>query len=200
NMKARFLALIQREAAHARAGRRARIIAKLNAVVSPDIIAALYDASQAGVDVDLVVRGICCLRPQLPGVSDRIRVRSIVGRFLEHSRMFYFANGGDEEFYMGSADWMPRNLERRVEVVVPVHDRALQQRMFSLLETWLADNRQAWILHPEGHYEQCAPADGDELATHRKLLRDPWGLDRVDSRYTTAEVRAVGSPTAEPAT
>ncbi|MBK7835010.1 MAG: polyphosphate kinase 1 [Gemmatimonadetes bacterium] len=202
NMKARFIELIRREAEHARAGRMARIVAKLNAIVSPDVIAALYEASQAGVEVDLIVRGICCLRPALPGVSDRIRVRSIIGRFLEHSRLFYFANGGAEEYYTGSADWMPRNLERRVEVIVPVEDRGLQLRMFSLLETCLADNRQAWELGPDGTYVQVVPGHEDELATHRKLLRDPWGLDRIDSRYTTAEVRAVTAlavaPVAQP--
>lgn len=198
NMKARFLDLIGREAAHARAGRRARIVAKINALVSPDVITALYDASDAGVEIDLVVRGICCLRPQLPGVSERIRVRSIVGRFLEHSRLFYFANGGADEYYVGSADWMPRNLERRVEVVVPVEDPALRQRMCSLIETWLADNRQAWELHPDGGYVQGTPGAADELATHRKLLRDPWGLDRAESRYTTAEIRAVVAPPPAP--
>lgn len=192
NMKARFLALIAREAEHARAGRPARIVAKLNALVSPDVIAALYEASQAGVEIDLILRGICCLRPQLAGVSDRIRVRSIIGRFLEHSRLFYFQNGGDEEFYIGSADWMPRNLERRVEVIVPVREKALQLRLYALLETCLSDNRQAWVLQPDGRYVQEQPGDDEEVATHRVLLRDPWGLDRADSRYTTAEVRAVG--------
>jgi len=191
NMKARFLELIQREADHARAGRKARIVAKLNAIVSPDVISELYAASQAGVDIDLIVRGICCLRPQMQGVSDRIRVRSIVGRFLEHSRLFYFANGGAEEFYIGSADWMPRNLERRVEVIVPVRERVSQQRLYSLLETCLADNRQAWELSADGHYVQHTPGGAEEVATHRKLLRDPWGLERGDSRYTTGEVRAV---------
>lgn len=197
NMKGRFLSLIAREAEHARAGRPARIVAKLNALVSPDVITALYEASRAGVDIDLVVRGICCLRPQLPGVSDRIRVRSIIGRFLEHSRIFYFANGGDETFFIGSADWMPRNLERRVEVIVPVADRLLQQRLFALLETCLADNRQAWELAPDGTWHQRRPGAGEEeLATHHRLLRDPWGLGRADSRYTTAELRAVVPPVA----
>jgi polyphosphate kinase len=192
NMKERFLALIARESEHARAGRPARIIAKLNAIVAPDVIAALYDASQAGVEIDLVVRGICCLRPGLPGVSDRIRVRSIIGRFLEHSRVFSFANGGEEEFYIGSADWMPRNLERRVEVITPVEDRALQTRLRSLLETCLDDNRQAWDLQADGSYVQRMPAAGEEeVATHHKLLRDPWGLDRSASRYATAEMRAM---------
>jgi len=199
NMKARFIELIRREAEHARAGRMAKIVAKMNAVVSPDVIAALYDASQAGVDIDLIVRGICCLRPGLPEVSERIRVRSIIGRFLEHSRLFYFANGGQEEFYIGSADWMPRNLERRVEVIVPVEDAMLRHRMYSLLETCLADNRQAWVLAADGTYSQVSPGDEAELATHKKLLRDPWGLDRVDSRYTTAEVRAVTALATQPA-
>ena len=195
SMKARFIALIRREAEHAAAGRPSRIIAKLNALVSSDIITELYAASQAGVEIDLILRGICCLRPQLPGVSERIRVRSIIGRFLEHSRLFYFSNGGAEEFYIGSADWMPRNFERRVEVIVPVEERALQRRLLSLLQTCLADNRQAWELHPDGHYVQHVPGADEELATHHKLLRDPWGLDRADSRYTTSELRAMPKPT-----
>ncbi len=190
NMKTRFIELIRRESEHARAGRRARIVAKLNALVSPDIIGELYGASKAGVQIDLIIRGMCSLRPQLPGVSDNIRVRSIIGRFLEHSRLFNFANGGDEEYYIGSADWMPRNLERRVEVIVPVEDRLLQKRLHALLDTCLADNRQAWELHADGTYVQRTPGDEPEVATHRKLLRDPWGLDRADSRYTTSEMRA----------
>lgn len=190
NMKERFLALIAREAAHARAGRNARITAKVNALVSPDVIAALYDASQAGVEIDLIVRGICCLRPGLEGVSDRIRVRSIVGRFLEHSRLFRFENGGDEEYYIGSADWMPRNLERRVEVLVPIEDKTLHARLASLIDTWLEDNRQAWILNADGSYKRCEPGE-PEIASHKRLLRDPWGLDRGQSRYLTTEMRAM---------
>ena len=123
-MRERFIGMIHREIAHRRAGAPARIIAKMNALVDPDIIAALYEASQAGVPIDLIVRGICCLRPGLPGVSDTIRVISIVGRFLEHSRAFYFLNGGAEEVYIGSADWMPRNLDRRIEAVTPIEDPA----------------------------------------------------------------------------
>ena len=191
NMKSRFLGLIAREAEHARAGRAARITAKLNAVVAPDVIAALYDASQAGVEIDLIVRGICCLRPGMPGVSDRIRVRSIIGRFLEHSRVFQFANGGDEEFYIGSADWMPRNLERRVEVITPVEDRGLQLRLRSLLEACLDDNRQAWELSASGAFVQRTAGDDNEVATHHRLLRDPYGLDRSMSRYATSEMRAL---------
>ena len=190
SMKERFIALIGREAANARAGRQARITAKINALVSPDIIAALYDASQAGVEIDLIVRGICCLRPGLEGISERIRVRSIIGRFLEHSRLFHFANDGEDEFYIGSADWMPRNLERRVEVIVPVEDKALHPRLRSLLDTCLEDNRQAWELRADGSYVRVEPGE-PEVATHRKLLRDPWGLDRSQSRYATMEMRTM---------
>jgi polyphosphate kinase len=123
-------------------------------------------------------------------VSDRIRVTSCVGRFLEHSRIFAFFNGGEEEFYTGSADWMPRNLERRVEVLVPVEDRELHPRLRSLLQTYLDDNRQAWDLRADGTYSQRVPGDDVERGAHRRLLRDPWGLDRQDSRYTTMEMRA----------
>jgi polyphosphate kinase len=178
NMRERFLEMIDQEAVHAKEGRPARIIAKMNALVDPGIIDALYRASQAGVEIDLIVRGICCLRPKVEGISDRIHVISIVGRFLEHSRLFYFANGGDERFYLGSADWMPRNLDRRVEAVVPVEDPALHPRLRALLNTCLADNRQAWDLNPDGTYVQRAPGDEPERGTHRVLLRDPWGLER----------------------
>lgn len=191
SMKTRFLALIAREAANARSGHPARIIAKMNAIVDPDMIAALYEASRAGVEIDLIVRGICCLRPGLPGVSDRIRVRSIIGRFLEHSRIIYFANGGHENYFIGSADWMPRNLERRVEVLTPVDDPSQQVRLRALLDTCLDDNRQAWELQSDGTYRQVSPDGATELATHKKLLRDPWGLDRSQSRYATAEMRAM---------
>jgi polyphosphate kinase len=189
NMRERLLQLIARETAHARGGHPAKIIAKMNAILSPEIITALYEASRAGVDIDLIVRGMCGLRPGVEGVSDRIRVISIIGRFLEHSRIWYFLNGGDEEYYLGSADWMPRNLERRVEVITPIEDPALHPRLMSLLNVYLHDNRQAWELGPDGCYTQRQPDGEEERGSHRKLLRDPWGLDRVDSRYTTAEMR-----------
>jgi polyphosphate kinase len=176
NMRFRFLEMIEREAANAREGKPARIIAKMNAVVDAEIIEALYAASQAGVEIDLIVRGICCLRPGVPGVSDRIRVVSIVGRFLEHSRLFYFANGGDEQFYFGSADWMPRNLDRRVEAVAPVDDVALHPRLHALLSTCLADNRQAWDLAADGTYRQRNPNGEPVRATHQLLLIDSWGM------------------------
>jgi polyphosphate kinase len=149
----RTTALILREAEHARAGRPARIIAKMNALLDKGIIQALYAASQAGVDIDLIVRGMCALRPGVRGVSDRIRVRSIVGRFLEHSRIYSFANGGDEQLYLGSADWMPRNLYERVEVVFPVFDPLLRQRVRQeILESYLADTAKSRILQSDGDY------------------------------------------------
>src|SRR5579864_6574253 len=147
------IALIDREAEHARQGKEARIIAKMNALLDKTVVQALYRASQAGVQIDLIVRGICALRPGVRGVSDNIRVRSIVGRFLEHSRIFYFANGGEEEIYMGSADWMPRNLYERVEVLVPLQDEMLRQRVHhEILDAYLADNRKSRILVKDSTY------------------------------------------------
>jgi polyphosphate kinase len=170
-MRERFIGMIRREMANRQAGKPARIIAKMNALVDPDIIAALYEASRAGVPIDLIVRGICCLRPGLPGVSESIRVISIVGRFLEHSRAFYFQNGGDEEVYIGSADWMPRNLERRIEAVTPIDDPADRQTLRDLLLLMWDDNRQAWELRADGRYEQRRPPSPEtERATHRLLV------------------------------
>jgi polyphosphate kinase len=177
-MRQRFLQLVEREAEHAAAGRPARIIAKMNALVDAETIDALYLASQAGVEIDLIVRGICCLRPQVEGLSDRIRVISIIGRFLEHSRLFYFANDSKPEYYITSADWMPRNFDRRVECAVPVEDAQLHPRLMALLETCLADNRQAWELSPGGSYTQRIPVGGKEFATHKVLLRESWGQVR----------------------
>ena len=188
NMRERFLELIERETMHAGEGKPARIIAKLNAIVDPGIIDALYRASDAGVEIDLIIRGICCLRPGVPGLSERIRVISIVGRFLEHSRLWYFHNAGEPEYYIGSADWMPRNLDRRVEAVAPVEDQRLHSRCLGLLETCLADNRQAWDLASDGTYAQRTPDPENELATQVVLLRDPWGSPRtaVPERSTVA--------------
>jgi len=147
------IALIDREAEHARQGKEARIIAKMNALLDKSLVQALYRASQAGVQIDLIVRGICALRPGVRGVSDHIRVRSIVGRFLEHSRIFYFSNAGEEEVYMGSADWMPRNLYERVEVLVPLRDEMLRERVrHEILDAYLADNRKARILLKDATY------------------------------------------------
>ncbi len=176
NMRQRFTEMVDREAGLARAGRPGRIIAKMNSLVDAELIQHLYDASQAGVNIDLIVRGICCLRPGIPGISDRIKVMSIVGRFLEHSRIFYFGNDGNEEIYFGSADWMPRNFDRRVEVVAPIEKRHLHPRVCSLLETCLADNRQAWDLHRDGTYVQRKPGAHPVVSTHERLLQNSWGL------------------------
>lgn len=149
----KVIALIDREAEHALAGRPGRIIAKMNALLDKKVIQALYRASQAGVEIDLIVRGICALRPGVRGVSDRIRVRSIVGRFLEHSRIYYFGNDGEEEIYIGSADWMPRNLYERVEVLLPLRDEFLRERVHrEILDAYLADNRKARILLRDATY------------------------------------------------
>ena len=154
---------IERERRHARAGRPARIIIKINSLVDEDIISALYAASGDGVEIDLIVRGICCLRPGIPGVSERIRVRSIVGRFLEHSRIYYFGNGGKPDIYLGSADWMPRNFYRRVEVAFPLLDPVLKRHVEQdILPLYLKDNVKARVLQPDGSYLRLHPADGAE--------------------------------------
>jgi len=174
-MRSRVIELIDREATHARNGIDARITAKTNAIVDADTIEALYRASRAGVEIDLIVRGICCLRPGVEGVSDRIRVSSIIGRFLEHSRLWRFANAGTPEYYIGSADWMPRNFDRRVEAAVPVEDPSLHPRLDALLETCLADNRGAWELRADGAYRQRTPGGEPERSAQVIWQRDSWG-------------------------
>ncbi len=158
-----MIGLIDREREHHLAGRPARIIAKNNRIADVEVIRALYEASQAGVPVDLIVRGICMLRPGVPGLSETIRVRSIVGRLLEHSRAYYFANGGDEEVYTGSSDWMARNLDRRVEVIAPVLDPSLRRYLKDVaLEAYLRDNVKAREMRPDGTYVRVRPAPGEE--------------------------------------
>jgi polyphosphate kinase len=171
-MRQRFLELIQREIEHARGGREARILAKMNSLVDPDIIAALYSASRAGVEVDLVVRGICCLRPGLPGVSERVRVISVVGRYLEHSRAFCFANGGALEVYIGSADWMPRNLDRRIEAVAPLEDPTHRQMVMQSIELMWRDNQQAWDLRGDGSYVRRTAAPGEPPVAAQTALME----------------------------
>ncbi len=151
-LKDRILMLIRRETEHARSGRPGRIIAKMNSLCHEEVIAALYEASSAGVQIDLIVRGICCLKAGIPGVSENITVRSIVGNFLEHSRIFYFENAGDPEYYLSSADWMPRNLERRVEIMFPVEKETGRRKLWHILETELADTEKAHLLQPDGSY------------------------------------------------
>jgi polyphosphate kinase len=162
SMRRRFVELIQREAVHAREGRPSGIYAKVNQLQDPEVIRELYQASQAGVPITLNVRGLCCLRPGVPGVSDTIRVYGVVGRFLEHSRLYRFANDGAPEHYIGSADWMHRNLTNRIETVVPVLDPALQQELDRIIEVYETDNCSAWDCGPDGIYTPRRPA-GDEL-------------------------------------
>lgn len=154
---------IDREAEHAKAGKDARIMGRMNALIEPQVIQALYRASQAGVKVEMIVRGVCCLRPGIKGISENIHIRSVMGRFLEHPRVFYFANAGDEELYCSSADWMPRNFFRRVETAFPVLKKSLLNRIKEeALENYLQDNVQAWVLQPDGTYQRQTPAEGEE--------------------------------------
>ncbi|WP_022765419.1 RNA degradosome polyphosphate kinase [Butyrivibrio sp. XPD2006] len=189
-LKDRIIDLIKREEEHARRGERARIVAKMNAICHKDVIAELYRASSVGVKVDLIVRGICCLRAGVEGVSENITVRSIVGNFLEHSRIFYFENGGSPEMYASSADWMPRNLERRVEILFPVEDASLREKLWHILDVELKDTEKAHIMNSKGEYEKISgklPKDaervnsqmvfGDE-AVDAVLKQDP-GSSRV---------------------
>ena len=153
---------IHRERDNARAGKDARIVAKINALDETDVIDALYEASQAGVQIDLIVRGICSLRPGVEGLSENVHVRSIVGRFLEHSRVYYFLNDGDEEFYCSSADWMGRNLFRRNESCFEIRQKAIREQLRSHLELFLADNCQAWVLKGDGTYKRLSPGENEE--------------------------------------
>src|SRR4051812_37020708 len=176
------LGLIARETEHARAGREARIVAKMNSLVDADVITALYQASQAGVSVDLLVRGICCLRPGIEGISDKIRVHTVIDRFLEHARIFHFKNGGVDEVFCSSADWMPRNFRRRVEVMFPVLDEGLKQRMIDeVLGIMRADTAKGWLLRPTGLYERLEKRQAGvrsqqrfmELARERAREQEP---------------------------
>lgn len=160
---------IRREIDCARSGQGGRIRAKMNALVDPAIIALLYEASQAGVEIDLLVRGMCSLVPGVPGVSETIRVVSVIGRFLEHSRLYWFGNGGDPEIFIGSADWMPRNLDRRVEALTPIEDPELRQRLEQLLDLYLTDNRSAWDMQSDGSFVLRQP-EGDERQVQRQLI------------------------------
>ncbi len=193
NMREGFLARIEREVAHHRAGRPARIIAKMNQVEDHEICRALAAASQAGVPVDLVIRGFCCLAPGVKGFTENVRVRSIVGRFLEHSRVFHFADGHEDplagEFLIGSADWMYRNLSQRVEAVVPIEQRSLREQLWEVLQVALADQRQAWVMRPDGAYDQLRPADGStgaaSIGSHATFIESTTKRWAVLQGYTS---------------
>jgi polyphosphate kinase len=161
DLRERFTALIRREAGHARAGRPCGIRAKMNQLQDPQMIRELYQASMAGVPIILNVRGLCCLRAGVPGLSPTIRVSSTLGRFLEHSRIYRFENGGAPEFFIGSADWMTRNLSRRMETVAPVCDPGIKAELETILRTYEQDNCSAWDMRPDGQYVRRRPAPGE---------------------------------------
>jgi polyphosphate kinase len=163
-LHASLLKKIKREEKLAREGKKGHIIAKMNAINEPEVIKALYAASQAGVTIELIVRGACCLRPGVPGLSDNITVRALVGRFLEHSRVYWFANNGKSEIYCSSADWLERNLLRRVETCFPVIEPELAQRVFTEeLEYYLRDNCQSWMLNADGSYRKIVRAESEPV-------------------------------------
>jgi len=172
SLRDRMIALIRRETEHCRQGGTGRIVAKMNAVVDQEIISHLYEASLAGVKIDLIIRGVCCLRPQVKGLSENIKVISIIGRYLEHSRIFYFHNMGQDEVYIGSADWMTRNLDRRVEVITPVEDPAIAKDLEEILGLMLSDNRQGWDLNSDGTYTQRRPNSEDQERSSQNLLME----------------------------
>lgn len=182
-LKDKFLSLIEREKQMALEGENAHIIAKMNSLCDPDVIAALYEASASGVRIDLIVRGICCLKVGIPGVSENITVRSIVGDFLEHSRIFCFANGGDEEVYCSSADWMPRNLERRVEILFPVEGKEQKEELIHILDVMLKDTMKAQMLTPEGTYEKV-----DRRGKESLLAQQIFWKEAEDKIVETQEV------------
>jgi polyphosphate kinase len=176
-MRPRFLEMVKREIENRKLGRPARIVAKMNQLEDPDIIRALVEASVAGVPIDLIVRGFCCLKPGVPGYTEGIRVRSIIGRFLEHARIFHFAAGQEDpaegEFFIGSADWMHRNLSSRIEVAAPVSDPAAKTRLWEVLDANLRDRRLAWLMKPDGSFELLQPAEGggpETAGTHQVLM------------------------------
>src|SRR5262249_36617925 len=179
NMRERFIELIRREVEHLKAGRPARIVAKMNQLEDEEVAEELVLASGAGLPIDLIIRGFCCLKPGVPGRTETIRVRSIIGRFLEHSRVFHFTNGAadprDGDFFIGSADWMTRNLSERVGVVVPVGVRALRKRLGDIRAVYLDDMRQAWIMSTDGSYQRVAVDAGGKAGsadgTHATLMR-----------------------------
>jgi polyphosphate kinase len=187
NLRPRMLELIGRETENASKGLPARIVAKLNRLADSEIVNALYDASRAGVQIDLIVRGICTLRPGIPGVSENIRVRSIVGRLLEHSRVYYFENGGDYEIYMGSSDWMPRNLDRRVEILTPVEQPSVREYMRdTFLAAYLRDNVKARELQTDGTYTRATRNEGAEMFSCQEVFQNDLGLFPDESEGESA--------------
>ncbi len=181
-MKNKFVSLISRETENARQGKEARIVAKMNSLCDPVIIKALYEASNAGVKIDLIIRGICCLKTGIKDLSENITVRSIVGNFLEHSRIFYFYNDGFEDVYMGSADWMPRNLDKRVEITFPVEDKDLKKQVMNILEIQLADTLKAHIMRPDGSYEKQNLRGKEKLCAQDFFCKEALGSLKTEEK------------------
>jgi polyphosphate kinase len=169
-LKRRLLELIEREAIRSSPEVPGRIMAKMNALADPDVIKALYRASRADVHIQLNIRGICMLVPGLPGLSENIRIVSLVDRYLEHSRILYFANGGAEEFYLSSADWMPRNLERRVEILFPVLQENIREQIRRILDVYFRDNKQSWLLDSAGNWKRQKAREGEEAFCAQEYL------------------------------
>ena len=190
--------LINREADNAKKGKKARIVAKMNSLCDPMIIEALYKASAAGVQIDLIIRGICCLKVGIPGISENIRVRSIVGNFLEHSRIFYFYNDGFEDVYMGSADWMPRNLDKRVEITFPVEDEHLKEEVINILKLQLADTLKAHILQPNGREYAKQDLRGlEKIGAQDEFCKQAMGQKSKISKDVVRNVFEPATPPAE---
>jgi polyphosphate kinase len=183
NLRQRLQDLIYREIEHAKNGKDAHIIAKMNALADPQLIATLYEASIAGVQIDLIVRGVCCLRPGIADISENIRVISIIGSYLEHSRIFYFHNDGQSESFIGSADWMPRNLDRRVEVVTPIYDPIIGAQLKEILDVLMADNSQAWELRSDGHYVQRHPAADEPIYRSQAIFQEKMRGEKGNLRF-----------------
>ena len=192
-LRDKFLKLIQREAEHAKEGKASRIIAKMNSLCDAKIIAALYEASCAGVEIDLIIRGICCLKAGIPGLSENIHVRSIVGNFLEHSRIFYCYNDGWEDIYMGSADWMPRNLDKRVEIMFPVEDEECKKAVKHILSVQLADNVKAHILQPDGSYVKIDKRGKTLVNSQAYFCKEAVG-EAKDMEEESLQIRRVFEP------
>ena len=187
-MKNRFLAMIKRETENAANGKKARIVAKMNSLCDPMIIRALYEASCAGVQIELIIRGICCLKAGVKGLSENITVRSIVGNFLEHARIFYFYNDGFEDVYMGSADWMPRNLDKRVEITFPVEDEDLKKRVIDILNIQLADTLKAHIMQPDGTYAKIDLRGREKLSAQSYFCKQAMENQHSDADTTSSRI------------
>ena len=180
-MREKLLSFIMKESENVKSGGTGKVILKMNSLVDPVLIAGLYEASQSGVEIELIIRGICCLVPGVPGLSETIKVRSIVGRFLEHSRVFYFYNNGEENMFLSSADFMQRNLDRRVEIIFPVKDPALKSELYkNVLRFGLRDNLKARILKPDFNYELLKPSDD------KKIDSQEWLMNHTVKTHTKA--------------